>query len=79
VTARWASDGGVGDLSRQLKRLAVPATHDGEKPTGPARDHLASSHGVIQADAFTGYEALVCKSGPPTQIDLSAQTIKIAP
>jgi transposase len=33
----------------------------GERP----RDHLASFHGVIQADAFTGYEALTRQVGPP--------------
>jgi transposase len=33
----------------------------GERP----RDHLARFHGVIQADAFSGYEALVRQSGPP--------------
>jgi transposase len=33
----------------------------GERP----RDHLASFRGVIQADAFSGYEALFRQSGPP--------------
>jgi transposase len=33
----------------------------GERP----RDHLASFRGIIQADAFSGYEALVRQSGPP--------------
>jgi transposase len=33
----------------------------GERP----RNHLASFHGVIQADAFSGYEALYRQSGPP--------------
>lgn len=33
----------------------------GERP----RDHLAAFHGAIQADAFSGYEALVRQSEPP--------------
>jgi hypothetical protein len=33
----------------------------GERP----RDHLATFHGVIQADAFSGYEALTRQVGPP--------------
>jgi transposase len=33
----------------------------GERP----REHLASFHGVIQADAFSGYAALVRQVGPP--------------
>jgi transposase len=33
----------------------------GERP----RDHLATFRGVIQADAFSGYEALTRLSGPP--------------
>jgi transposase len=33
----------------------------GERP----RDHLANFHGVIQADAFSGYEALTRQVGPP--------------
>ena len=33
----------------------------GERP----RDHLATFHGVIQADAFGGYEALTRQVGPP--------------
>lgn len=33
----------------------------GERP----RDHLTSFHGVIQADAFSGYEALTRQVGPP--------------
>jgi len=33
----------------------------GERP----REHLASFHGVIQADAYSGYEALVRQAGPP--------------
>lgn len=33
----------------------------GERP----RDHLASFRGVIQADAFSGYEALYRQPGPP--------------
>ena len=33
----------------------------GERP----RDHLASFHGVIQADAYGGYEALARQAGPP--------------
>jgi transposase len=33
----------------------------GERP----RDHLTNFQGVIQADAFSGYEALVRTSGPP--------------
>jgi transposase len=33
----------------------------GERP----RDHLASFRGVIQADAFSGYNALFRQSGPP--------------
>jgi transposase len=33
----------------------------GERP----RDHLASFHGVIQADAFSGYNALYRLPGPP--------------
>jgi transposase len=33
----------------------------GERP----RDHLANFHGVIQADAFSGYEALTRQIGPP--------------
>lgn len=35
----------------------------GERP----RDHLATFHGVIQADAFGGYEALTRQVGPPGQ------------
>jgi hypothetical protein len=33
----------------------------GERP----RDHLATFHGIIQANAFSGYEALFWQSGPP--------------
>ncbi len=33
----------------------------GERP----REHLAGFHGVIQADAFSGYEALTRGAGPP--------------
>jgi transposase len=33
----------------------------GERP----RDHLATFHGIIQADAFSGYAALFRQSGPP--------------
>jgi transposase len=33
----------------------------GERP----RDHLANFHGVIQADAYSGYNALYRQSGPP--------------
>jgi transposase len=33
----------------------------GERP----RDHLATFHGIMQADAFSGYEALFRQSGPP--------------
>ena len=33
----------------------------GERP----RDHLGGFHGVIQADAFSGYEKLTRSSGPP--------------
>jgi transposase len=33
----------------------------GERP----REHLAGFHGVIQADAFSGYEALTRGTGPP--------------
>jgi transposase len=33
----------------------------GERP----RDHLASFSGIIQADAYSGYEALVRQPGPP--------------
>ncbi len=33
----------------------------GERP----RDHLAAFHGVMQADAFSGYEALTRQVGPP--------------